>query len=132
VADTARRLAPDRDALLQGLEEVRFTASVSQLGEMFAADRLVESFERYAVLLSRLPEHLDEALTASAEGGRRQRGGVPPAERPGSPLPLAAVLLALAAVALLARQLGGAWDERAGALLFFGAGAFILWWMGRA
>jgi hypothetical protein len=136
VADTARRLAPDRDALLQGLDELRFTSSVNQVREMLAADQLIESFERYAVLMSRLPERLDEALTAAAEGGRRRDGAAPPAgdagRRQGSPLPLIAVLLALAAVALLARQLGGVWDGRAGAILFFGAGAFLLWWMGRA
>lgn len=129
VTVTARRLAPDRDALLQAFEEVRLLSSVQQFGDLMTPGQMREMFERYAALMVELPEKLDEVLTLAAEGNLRRSPRAPePAEPPRS---LSAtvwvtLLLALAAVFLLAPQLGGVWGERVGALLFLLLGALLL------
>lgn len=130
-----RRLAPGRDVLLQALEDVRLLAGMQQLGEMMNFDRLRENFERYAALAVQLPQKLDEVLTLAADGDLR-RPTRPAAARPaeprrGSSLVWISLLLALAAVVLLARQVDGIWGERAGALLFLMVGALLLRFAGR-
>jgi ubiquinone biosynthesis protein len=135
VAAAARRLEPEGDSLSEALGELRLAAGVDQVGEMLAPEQAIELFERYAALLAQLPEQLDQVLTRAAvpraprHPSASPRG--PTAGSRGSPVPLIASLIALAAVALLAHQIGGgAFGERLGALLFFGAGAALLWWLG--
>ncbi|HWM89259.1 MAG TPA: AarF/UbiB family protein [Thermoanaerobaculia bacterium] len=129
-----RRLAPGRDVLLRALEDVRLLAGMQQLGEMMNFDRLRENFERYAALAVQLPQKLDEVLTLAAEGDLRRPtrpAARPPERRRGSSLVWVSLLLALAAVVLLARQVDGVWGERVGALLFLMVGALLLRFAGR-
>lgn len=135
VGAAARRLSPGRDALVQGIEEARLVASVNQIGDRAAPERLEETLEQYAMLLSQLPQRLDEALTAAAAGGLRQappQGTAPPPERErASPL-FAAGLLGLGAAALLARAFpDGVWGERIGAALVLIVGFLLLRLAGR-
>lgn len=129
----ARRLAPGRDVLLQALEDVRLLAGMQQLGEMMSFDNLRDNFERYAALAVQLPPKLDEALTLLVEGDLRRPapGPRPPEPRRGPSLVWLSLLLALAAVVLLARQVDGVWGERIGALLFLLVGALLLRFAGR-
>jgi ubiquinone biosynthesis protein len=132
VSITALQLAPDRDALQKAFDDFRFAASISQLVEMAAIDRLAENLERYAALMVQLPELIDQALTLAAAGPPRSAQAQSARRQvAGSPVPLIAALLGLAATALLAWQLGGGvWQQRLGALVFFGAGALLLRWVG--
>jgi len=129
VSLTARRLAPDRDALLQAFEEVRLLSSVQQLGEMMNVGQMREMFERYAALMIDLPQRLDEVLTLAAEGNLRSGSRAPePAQRPRSTSSTlwVALLLALGAIFLLWPRLDGIWGERLGALVFLLLGALLL------
>ncbi len=135
VATEAHRLAPDRDALLQGLEEFRLTANIGQVSEMMALDRLGENLERYAALMAGLPEQIDKALTVAATGKARDSSPRTEArerrrQRNMSMIP-AVSCLALAAIALMIRQLapaisGGLWIEKLGAVVFLALGALVL------
>lgn len=129
VSMTARRLAPDRDALLQAFEEVRLLSSVQQFGEMMNVGQMREMFERYAALMIDLPQRLDEVLTLAAEGNlRRGPRASEPAERPRntSSMIWVALLLALGAIILLWPRLDGIWGERLGAIVFLFFGALLL------
>ena len=121
------RLAPDQDALRQSLEDFRLAASIAQMGDIADIHRLAQNMERYAVLMAQLPERIDLALTLAANSPRRAASTNRP-ER-WSLLALVTLLLALAATALLARELGGAiWTQRLAAAVFFVLGALALRW----
>ncbi len=129
VAAAARRMAPGRDALLEAFEEVRLLSSAQHLGELMTVEQLRETFERYAALMIDLPQKLDEVLTRAAEGSLRRDGRAVPGPAPArrSFAVWIAILLALAAIVLLAPQLGGGvWGERVSALLFLLFGAWLL------
>jgi len=139
VAAAARRLAPERDVLMEALQEVRVLAGLAQVREAISLPGL-EQWGRSAMFLSELPRRLDDLLTTAAEGGgptappsagRRRRRG----ER--SHLLLAASLLVLAALALLGRHFvaAGALSGRGegiAAALFALVGGFVLWILTRA
>jgi predicted unusual protein kinase regulating ubiquinone biosynthesis (AarF/ABC1/UbiB family) len=129
-----RRLAPERDALFEGLQDARMLAGVSQVREALSFESWGGQLDRYALLLAALPQRLDEMLTLAAEGSLRP---APPAEGPpqraeSSHLVLAAALMVLAAVALLAHRfvqmgaLGGRGEVVAG-VLFVCIGGVLLW-----
>ena len=131
VAAICRRLAPERDLMQEALHEVRLAASASRFQEMLTARQLRDSLERYAVLMSELPQRLDDALTRLAA----PPSGPPPAAsgdervRRQPALIVAAFVLATAAVAALAYQLaaaGAAWVEKPAALLVLVLGALTL------
>ncbi len=140
VSLAARRLAPEDDALFEGLKEVRVLASFSQMREAMSPGPN-EQWGRYAVLMSELPRRMDELLTLAAEGGRG-RAEVPETQRrqrrrESSHLVLAACLMVLAALALVlhrfvrASMLAG-WGEPIAAALFLAVGGFLLWTLTRS
>jgi len=131
VAAVCRRLAPERDLMQEALHEVRLAASASRFQEMLTARQLRDSLERYAVLMSELPQRLDDALTRLAA----PPSGPPPAAsgdervRRQPALIVAAFVLATATVAALAHQLtaaGAAWVEKPAAVLVVVLGALTL------
>jgi predicted unusual protein kinase regulating ubiquinone biosynthesis (AarF/ABC1/UbiB family) len=132
-----RRLAPARDCLRDGLQELRLLTGASQVREAVSFESWGGQLDRYALLLAALPQRLDELLTLAAEG-RARPAPEPAGPRPGesSHLVLAASLMVLAALALLlhhfveAGALAGR-GETIGAVLFLAAGGMVLWLMGR-
>jgi ubiquinone biosynthesis protein len=134
IASAARELAPERDAFAEALEDFRLLASLDRVGEAARFDALGPNLERYAALMADLPEKLDAVLSRAAAGGLREPAPAPGARsgEGGFPASFAAVLLALGAVVLLARQLGGeGWVEQAAPAVFFGLGVLLLRWAGR-
>jgi ubiquinone biosynthesis protein len=137
MATTVRLLDRDCDAVREGFAAVRVRASVEPLREMLDPRQLRGELARYAVLLAQMPHDLDRALTLAAE----------PREPPGSPGPeaaggrgqeravlLGALVMALAALSLVARQLTAAgWKgiEPAAAIVALVLGGLILRAVGR-
>ena len=134
VATVARRLAPEADALLDALQEVRVLASFSQVREAMSP-QWSDQWGRYAMLMSELPRKMDELLTLAAAGGVRTsspEAARSPRREEGSHLVLAASLMVLGALALLLHhfvQVGAfaGRSETVAATLFLAVGGLLLW-----
>ena len=139
VNETARRLAPDRDSLRDGLENVRIQAAIGQFRELLSIEQWSRNLEQYAPALLELPKRWDEALTVLAEGYARIPLQVRPTAgqrgRQDSTAVGAALLLALAGIALLAHHLAqegamGGWAGRVGTAAFVVVSVLLLRTMG--
>ena len=132
ITSAARRLAPERDALQEALQEVRLIASFGQIRDLATARQLQDNLERYALLATQLPQKLDEMLTLAATGGAvpARPAAEPRGEERRDSLGLAvAFVLALVALTLVARQLTAAgvlWAEPAGAVTALVLGLLLL------
>jgi predicted unusual protein kinase regulating ubiquinone biosynthesis (AarF/ABC1/UbiB family) len=135
VNETARRLAPERDSLRDGLETVRVMATLGQIRELLGLALVNESLERYAPVLLELPRKMDEVLTLLTSQSARMhlqvRETAEKRRRRNSTAAVTSLLLVLAGVALLARHLGaidglGSWGVRIGAGIFVVVGALLL------
>src|SRR5205814_1870731 len=71
VADSARRLTPKVDALMEGLRDVRLLAGIAEFREMISPQQFTDQMEKYAALMMYLPQSFDEALTLASEGRAR-------------------------------------------------------------
>ncbi|HEX3555645.1 MAG TPA: AarF/UbiB family protein [Thermoanaerobaculia bacterium] len=133
LAATARRLAPGRDALREGLEATRFANGLGDVARMFESDAMKQALGTYAAAMIAMPQRLNELLTLAAEGRTSIKLEMvePPAERrrrDSSTAALAAVL-AMVAVILIAHHLAGtlgSWAERIAAVLLGALGVFLL------
>jgi ubiquinone biosynthesis protein len=135
VAATARRLAPNRDLLLEGLQDLRLNMVFAQFREMMSLGQLGDSVDRYAALMTELPERLDDALTLAAGGHIRLKPEkterAAPRSRRNSSAVVFALLLLMTAVALWSHHLSAStgakvWVERVGAVAFLLLGALLL------
>jgi predicted unusual protein kinase regulating ubiquinone biosynthesis (AarF/ABC1/UbiB family) len=133
LAVTARRLAPGRDPLREGIEAVRLAEGLGDVTRLFTSESAKEVLGSYTAALLAMPQRLNELLTLAAEGRANIKLEMvePPSEsrrKDFSTVALAAVL-AMVAVILLAHYLAGAlgpWAERIGAVLVGALGAFLL------
>jgi len=107
IAAAARRLAPERDALAEGLQELRLLASLYQVREAVTPERLRAQLEQVLPAMVELPRKLDQLLTVAAESSATLQVRLPEEESPrrGGGTALAAPFLALAALVLLWRAL---------------------------
>jgi predicted unusual protein kinase regulating ubiquinone biosynthesis (AarF/ABC1/UbiB family) len=138
LAAVLRQLAPERDALLEALQEVRVLSSFSQVREAMSP-QWNDQWGRYALLMSELPRKMDELLTLAAEGrvGTGSPERVPPprrAER--SHLLLGASVMVLGSLALVLQYFvkTGAFagrGETLAAILFLAVGVTLLGILGR-
>ena len=133
LAVTARRLAPGRDPLREGVEAVRLTAGLSDVTRLFSSESAKEVLGGYSAALLAMPQRLNELLTLAAEGRTNIKLEMvePPPERRRKDSSAAALtaVLTMAAVVLLAHHLAGAlgsWAERIGAVLLGVLGSFLL------
>jgi ubiquinone biosynthesis protein len=140
VHEAALRLAPGHDALRDGLENVRVTATLGRFRELLTLAHWDRCVAEYAPVLRDLPGHLDGVLTLLAEGDARVRLRLhEPGERRrqrNTTAVLTSLLLALAGAGALAQHLEslgamGGWGGRAGAAVFLLGGALLLWGLGR-
>jgi hypothetical protein len=130
-----RRFAPESDALLEGLQDVRTIAMLAQFQGMTELQTMIDNLDRYTAMLMGLPRQLDDVLTLATErSARLQLHGTPAAKPHGrhnaSPTVIA-LLLALASVMLLSRHLmasalAGVWVERVSVIAFVVLGALLL------
>lgn len=134
VAGVARRLAPERDALSEGLQDVRLLTGVEKFRDMVDPRHLGDQLERYGPILMELPQRLDEVLTLAAEGRAGLKIQMPETaahrRRKNSSAIVVALLLVLAAFALLSPRLAasftGAWVDGFNAVVFVALGGLLL------
>ena len=137
VAAAARQVAPERDALNEGLEDLRLLDGVNRFAEMMRPDRLDDNIDRLSSVAIELPKRVDAALDTLASGEveiRLEDGARQEEERRGNALTAAAALAALlAALALWLPRLegSGGWPEKAGAVAFVCLGGALLWTLRR-
>jgi ubiquinone biosynthesis protein len=131
----AARLDPARDALRDGLADVRMAAAFDQVGDLMSLGQMARALGRYAPALSDLPRRLDEALTVLAEGsarvGVRLRETAEGRETKNAAAATGGLALAVAAVALVLHHLTrvgavGDWGASAAGALVLVAGAWLL------
>ena len=133
VADSARRLAPQVDPLTEGVRDLRLLAGLAQFRKMISQDHLADQIDRYATMMTGLPQSFDEALTFASEGRARLKLQTDSVEHRGgtSSAVIAALMLVLAAVVLLSHYIAasagaGAWSSRINAIVFIVFGALLL------
>jgi ubiquinone biosynthesis protein len=126
LAAQSRRLAPESDALREGLERARLAAGLGDVMRLLDREEMKQILGTYAATMLAMPQRLNEALTLAAEGRVTVKLEMvdPPEERrrKNSFTAALAILLAMAAVILLAQYLAsagglGSWVERLGAVL---------------
>ena len=136
-----RRFAPERDPLLEGLQDVRTIVMLEQFQEMLELHALGDRFDKYSAMMMELPQKFDQTLTLMAESqARSPLQGTRSAQHYGqqnSSAVVIALLLTLVAVVLLSHHLaasaiGGVWVERVSATAFVILGALLLWVASRA
>ncbi len=140
-AAAVRDIAPAGDPLADGLQELRVLVSLEQMRDAIRPDQWQGQLDRYAVLMTTLPQKMDALLTLVAEEEAGRQAPMAPQGRPqrsaeASHLLLASLLMVLAAVALLLHNLIEAGviagpGEKAGAALLLAVGGLVLWALGR-
>jgi predicted unusual protein kinase regulating ubiquinone biosynthesis (AarF/ABC1/UbiB family) len=131
----AQRIAPNTDSLLRGLQDVRTIEMFSQFREMMQLRQFSENFDKYAVMMMRLPKTLDDVLTLLAESGAYIKNAksrkTEHRHQKNRSILVIVLLLVLAAVVLLSHHLAtaladSAWIERMGTLVFVVVSALLL------
>jgi predicted unusual protein kinase regulating ubiquinone biosynthesis (AarF/ABC1/UbiB family) len=130
-----RRLAPDGDALLEGLQDLRTIAMLAQFQEMMELPTLSDNLDKYTTMMMDFPRKFDDALTLAAERSARlkvqgTRAAQPHGQHHSSPVVIA-LLLVLASVVLLSHHLtaaavAGAWVDRISVIVFAIIGVLLL------
>jgi ubiquinone biosynthesis protein len=109
IAAVTQGLVSERDALRQGLQEVRLSESVDSLRAMASLSSIRESLELYTMLMSVLPQRMDEALNADTRGRGVQRPvGRQPEGAAGATVLVTSFVLSLTTIILLTRELTAA------------------------
>ena len=135
IASVAQRLAPQRDALRDALQNVRILAGAERLRDMLSTPRLGEQMDSYFGIMMDLPQRLDEALTLGAKGDVRLKLRAATEEigerRRNSLAVLVALFMVLASCAVLSRYLAasglsGARVDSIRAVAFLMLGAIVL------
>jgi hypothetical protein len=134
IADLARRLAPDRDFLREGLMELRLRQGLTRLSQLAEPRQWNDLLLQNVSMMMTLPQQLDQALTRAAKGDSQ-----PPvaasgthSQRKNARTAMTALLFLVATVALWAHYLSGLatvpqeWIDRGGAVLFVLLGALLL------
>jgi predicted unusual protein kinase regulating ubiquinone biosynthesis (AarF/ABC1/UbiB family) len=130
-----RRLAPESDPLLEGLQDMRALVMLEQCEEMLEWHALSNRLDKYSAMLVELPHKVDRALTLLAESHTRPpvqgTRGRPRRLQHSSSTVVVALLLVLVTVVLLSHHLagsapGGVWVERVSAVAFIALGALVL------
>ena len=126
IAAAAEQLAPRRDSLAAGLDDVRLMEVLGQFQEMAGVRGLGDGLDKYARMMVEMPGKLDEVLSLAAEGNARLKLRIVEAaghkRQKNSLAAASSLLLLLAAVVLLSHHLAkqdgeGAWAEKIGAVL---------------
>jgi hypothetical protein len=132
VAALAQRVSPDTDAMLEALRDVRLMSGLAQLREMVGLEGMGDRAERYASLMTELPQWLDESLTLASGGGARMRVRVGETEserrRKNSAASVMSLLAVVVSLALLLRAAAGGavWLQRAAVVVFTLCGVMLL------
>jgi predicted unusual protein kinase regulating ubiquinone biosynthesis (AarF/ABC1/UbiB family) len=135
VQEAALPLAPGKDSLRGGLENVRVMAALGNFRELLSLAQWNYNLEQYAPVLLDLPNKVDEVLSLLAGGAARMQLQWREAEsnrrHRNARARAVALLLALAGAALLGYHLdpGGSlagWGVRTATVVFLFAGVFLM------
>lgn len=135
VAGLAQRLSPEGDPLLEGLQDARLLAGLRQMRQLISPQRLGDHFDKYAAMMTGLPQRFDDMLTLASGSGPRVKLHMPEAasrrRRKNSAAAFAALLLIFAAAVLLLPRVTAAlvvkeWADRVNAAAFIACGAVLL------
>jgi predicted unusual protein kinase regulating ubiquinone biosynthesis (AarF/ABC1/UbiB family) len=130
------RFAPQSDPLLEGLQDVRTIAMLSQFQEMVELRALRDNLDRYITIFMDFPQKVNEALTLGAERraqGQCQgmRGGGHHRQSQVSAVVIALLLVLTASVLvshhLAASAVAEGWVDKISAVVFVVCGALLLW-----
>jgi ubiquinone biosynthesis protein len=130
-----RRFAPDRDPLLEGLQDMRTIVMLEQFQEMLTWGTLSDKLDKYSAMMMALPQKFDQALTLMVESHAQSplqgTRSAPHRRQRNSSAVVIALLLMLVAVVLLSHHLAvsaiaGVWVDRVSAIAFVVLGALLL------
>jgi ubiquinone biosynthesis protein len=130
-----RRFAPEYASMTEGLRDVRLMASLAELRRMIRPRQLGDQLDKYAMMMTELPQRLDEALTLASDGNAQMKvhlsEPVRQRRQKNRSAAVTALLLVLAAVALLSHRVtaevsAGPWADRISALVFVVISALLL------
>jgi predicted unusual protein kinase regulating ubiquinone biosynthesis (AarF/ABC1/UbiB family) len=133
VAQTAQKLAPDRDSLAEALRDLRLMTAFDEVRDVLQPSRLTALLESYAEAFLGMPQQMDRFLTAASTGMTR----VPPGEPEGKKTENAenrfvrtfCLLLVLGAAGMLVGKAAAAYTNDASAIpvvIFFAFGLYVL------
>lgn len=135
ITEISRRLAPDYASLTEGLRDVRLMAGMAEMREMIGPQQLGEQMDKYAVMMTELPQRLDEVLTLASGGSAQVKVRISePAEQrrqKNRSAAMTALLLILASLALLSHYIisgagNGSWAGKLSAIVFVVVGALLM------
>jgi predicted unusual protein kinase regulating ubiquinone biosynthesis (AarF/ABC1/UbiB family) len=134
IADLARRVAPHRDFLREGLVELRLRRSLTRLSQLAEPGQWNDLLLQNASMMMTLPNQLDQVLTRAAKGDSQPPGAASGThrQRKNARTAMTALLFLVVTVALWAHYLTGLatvpqeWIDRGGAVLFVLLGALLL------
>jgi len=121
-----RRLAPGRDALREGVEELRLARGLGRLREAVDVESLGRELLPYAHLMLSLPQKVDALLSMLARGEARVRLETEERGRPGAGGAVAVAAAAIAVALVLGRVFEPALADGAGQRIAEGASALLL------
>lgn len=132
-AGCSERLAPNGSSLIEGLEDARLLANLSDFGNLLSVQRLASDAGKYGSVMYDLPGRIDEFLRNDQAVEPRK---ISKPARKTAGLTMAVMLLA-GAVVLLAPKLSAmfeesVWSKRLGVIAFLLCGIWLLRSIGRA
>jgi ubiquinone biosynthesis protein len=135
ISTISQRLAPNRDALRDSLQNVRVLAGAERFREMLSIREFGNQMDKYLAVLPDLPQTFDDAMTLMADGNpglRLARPGRAGHQVQKNTVVISIVLLmALASCVVISHRLAasgvmGAWIDGASGLMFLLLGAMLL------
>jgi len=131
-----QRLDPSGDPFEDGLDALQWLGCWTQFRHLTSPERLGEAAESFMIAAVDLPQKLDRVLTLATQAGRPEQLDARSPARAlwNSSIAVAALLIAMVALALLARQVLGAglfgeWGGPLVTLVFLALGGCVLWVM---
>ena len=136
IASLAERLAPDGNSLVEGLEDARLLANVTDFRKMLSFQRLAADAEKYGSMMFELPHRFDEILRGE-ENLPTNRRRQPKHSRIHSTTAVTAFMLLAGVIVLLMPQLTAVfeqsvWVKRFAIAVFVLCGIWLLRVIGRA
>jgi len=127
IARMAWKIAPAADPLRDGMEELQATMAAEEFNEITAASYWIQSSDKFANAMFRLPHSADEALNQAARPGRNHWSESPPQRSSRAPhASVAKWALVVAAIVFLLRGDGTAWTQNGMVLILMMAGLIVL------
>jgi predicted unusual protein kinase regulating ubiquinone biosynthesis (AarF/ABC1/UbiB family) len=131
IAQTAQKLAPDRESLAEALRDLRLMTALDEVKDVLQPSRMTALLEGYAEAFLGMPQQMDRFLTFASMGTTR----VPPSEPERKNTAESrfvrtfCLLLVLGAAGMLVNKAAAAYPNHAGAIpavIFFAFGLYVL------